>query len=369
MQFQILIPFNQEQKPPSNAIRFKVQDLEPEFSVEEMLTELATIFTKYRSWNDFTSKKIREWGGKIFANINEDDLKDPENHFKRMETNIYDLFNKILISPFMNPYKEPILDGNYTWEKSELINFYAKFVNTTGPKLYSPFGKEIKVQMREDGIHFPSMKIHEFALEMIKWANNLPVEPVIVNPQLPSIHHNVPLPHLLPEDMRNTDLVNVDNNINNFRVINPEEKLMGQLQNYQASARLVMNQFAMLQMTEAITMFAVQLKTSREEIEEYTRLSILRSTADAKRQKEEVERSISQANESRAEEVKVFEARIEDHKIHIQNQYETLSYQEQQLALKSARINHLAELYRQEQLKVNHMANSDRGSGGGCTLI
>jgi hypothetical protein len=368
MQFQVLMPLNAEQNQQADVIRWKLQNPRMEFSFEKILDGLDTLFSKYRTWNDLTSRNIREWGSKIFEiNVNEEDLFNPENLLKRTESLIHHLFHKVLVSPFLSPFKEPILDGDFTWEKSELINYCAKYAFTTR-RLFSPFGKEIKIEIKEDGIHFPNMKTHQFALDLICWANNLPIEPIEVKPQLISIHNFIPLPHLLPlKNEENADLVALENSTRNVEAMSPQEKL-AHLQIYKESAQIAAHTLISHKIAEQLTKATKELKTSREEIEEFTRLSIARIEADAKRQKEEVERAINQANESRAAEVKVFNGRIDDHKIQIKTQFEMLSYQEQQLALKDARINHLAELYRQEQAKVQHMANSDRG-GGGCNLF
>jgi len=120
---------------------------------------------------------------------------------------------------------------------------------------------------------------------------------------------------------------------------------------------------------QPVSFFPQELKTSRKEIEEFTRLSIARAEREAIRQKEEVVEAIKQANESREGEVEILNLRIGDHKNQLQVQFEKLTYQEQQLELKAARIAHVEALYQHKEKEVQDLRNQNRGNGGGCTIF
>src|SRR5690349_16213098 len=90
---------------------------------KKIIDNLLDIFEKYSKWDDLVSLKIKEWGEKIFTIDSKFDFNDPNSLLKKIESDINELFIKVLRSALLNPLiEEPLLDENkkYTWEKKEI---------------------------------------------------------------------------------------------------------------------------------------------------------------------------------------------------------------------------------------------------------
>jgi hypothetical protein len=129
---------------------------------ERILKPLGKIFKKYESWyedyqkSDHLSRRLDRWGDVIRPDLL---TMEPYSLKTLIENCFNELVNEILVDPlYKRQLKSPVLERKWTWERDVL----ADYMSLTKMPL-SPFDlKPLAV-----------VKPHEFALEMVLWANSL----------------------------------------------------------------------------------------------------------------------------------------------------------------------------------------------------
>ncbi len=198
------------------------------------------------------------------------------------------------------------------------------------------------------------MKPHTFALEMLKWAENLPIK----------IPRKAPL--LLSSIKASSDaLVVTEPSTNEINV--KEAKKLQKI--YIECGVMANRQFCDFKKCESVKQATEKVKMSTAEIEEFVRLEVEKAKRRAERQKEEVSASIDQMNKSQAGKVEILNSRIEDKENDIKVAFQKLTYVEQRAALQEARADHLAALYTQKCHEVAALHNQvNNMDSGGCII-
>jgi hypothetical protein len=130
------------------------------FDCQEEIDKISDIMWAYKDWKDPLSKDMSRWGVDLFK------LRDvPENELVDAALHMVDtLQKKILVNPldYVNhsPLEEPVLERQWTWEKSWLEKW--PLLDGTG---ISPFDK----------LPMQATKPHFFAIKMLNWLHSLPL--------------------------------------------------------------------------------------------------------------------------------------------------------------------------------------------------
>jgi len=338
--------------------RLQLNNPKKETNPEKIIGDLMIIFDNYKGWNDLVSLKIKEWGERVFTISPDIDITDPESLLNKVESDVNQLYNKVLISSFFSPLTDPLLDGKYTWERNELEVYCKKYANFG---CFSPIdGKKIEIQKIGEDYKFPKMKEHLFAIDIIKWANNTPFQPTEVAPfKILTIQNNV-----IPKEEQNAivKFVPVET------IIDPN-KALGQLQVYKQVGKITRDQYYNYESVAIIKKATEELKLSTAEIEEYVRLSIERAKRHAENQKEEVLEALSQMKASHQGSVDILNARLDDHKHEIKITFQKLTYSEQKCLLHEARIEQLTYLYNDALNQAREARDKANSSGGRFCVI
>lgn len=315
---------------------------------EKVLVNLSEIIDAHRNWKDLVSAKINEWAGNAMTLISTDGLATPESLLQKVQSDINVLFNEILVSSTLRrmPLTEPLLmDEKYTWEKRELQEFCTTFPIT-------PWGKPLADIV---------IKPHAFALAMLKWARELPFEPVA--------DANQPMPPFSNQTMIQP---HTQTQAQSIVPINPKTggvdlKAANQLLRFYIQAgQIAQGELHSYNLCNVIKKATQDAKTSRAEIEEFVRLAEARAKRKAEQQKAEVLGCIDDMKKSHDSKVDIMKSRIEDAQTETRATFEKLTYSEQQCALHAARIDALSAAY---AAKCQEVADMQKDRGGGCTLF
>jgi hypothetical protein len=149
------------------------------FNCEQAINDVTDILWDYKDWTDPLSKSLSQWGVDVLKLKSVTD----EGLLNTALTMIEYLQKNILVNPLdcvnHSPLSDPVLERQWTWEKSWFKQW--PLIDDTG---LSPFDKQ----------PMGAVKPHTFALEMLKWLGGLPLNtPKTLATSSPTPNNSSPL--------------------------------------------------------------------------------------------------------------------------------------------------------------------------------
>lgn len=129
-------------------------------AIQDAILNVGSIFIQYRNWNDPFSLKVHGLGVRVFTDLenflnNHDSTKSISEFAQKKFTELLDLLRNSLDKA---PLEDPMLDGEWMWEKKTLMHYQTL-------SSLSPF----------TGKSFAAIS-HEFAKDIIAWKKKLVVK-------------------------------------------------------------------------------------------------------------------------------------------------------------------------------------------------
>jgi|GEM_PF-4799404 len=368
MQIQIFAPGQQAQQQPKDLeqpIRLRMI-LKNNINIQEInsvqiIENLSAILEKYITWDDVLSYRIQEWGEKVLMPLESDD----ENlALKKIEERAFELFSKVLYSHFLSPLKHPILDGKWTWEKTELQSYCEKYKN----ELRSPFGSC-------GPMNFEAMKVHAFAVDIITWAQELPIEPSQPLMTAP-LRINQPLPQETKAILAQIEDAPVEQQdepqekpakalVNRKEVKKVQKDIKKQKKEYLQLGKMANSQLVSYQFCAVVKADTKELAATRAELEEYVRLKKQAFEVELREEFAAMHDKIDHNDDLNKEAISIMQERLCLQDKELRDGFVKLTATAQRLALAEARERNLAYQLQDAQSRIHSRNNS----GGGCTLL
>ena len=370
---------------------------------------LLDILEAHDQCEDLLSCDIKEWAEnaiKVDLSYNE---APPEARLRKIENDIDDLIKNVLVSSASKtPLKDPWLEGRiqridgqdqwlgeYTWDVKELGDYLKKSADAGMRVPMSPFNY---IQINER-----SFVVHEFAVAMIKWANELikpienPVEDRVVNhgPHLEAgpaeeeeefkefdsesstsglIVSSQRISRSIVPLQRDSYAQSIVPTVQDSSVVigyHERVQIMAEasqhLQIFMQYADLARQRLHNHQICGRVASGAKGFSISQAELEELIKLEVERAKRESNRQKEEVLASLNDMNQNHAHALGVSNARIEDCEFQIREDIKKLSDHEKKIRLQEARINYLETRCYNNEVQLQGIRNQNSGSS--CVLL